>query len=121
MSSIRKSRLFRCALMTFVISIPLCVKAQVGEHRDDLSIGGGVGYVLNSVGFSPRVSQGQHGGLMGGVAVRYVCEKYFNSICSIMGEFNYACLGWKEDILDPHDQQVINTVTGKEFVAYGPA
>lgn len=107
-------RLYRFVFIAMLlVSGSQYAMAQVGEHRDDLSIGGGVGYVLNSVGFSPRVSQGQHGGLMGGVAVRYVCEKYFNSICSIMGEFNYACLGWKEDILDPHDQQVINTVTGK--------
>lgn len=112
MSSIRKSRLFRCALMTFVISIPLCVKAQVGEHRDDLSVGVNAGYALSTVGFTPKVSQYQHGGITGGFTVKYVCEKYFNSICSVMAELNYASMGWKERILDPKDEKVFNPTSG---------
>lgn len=85
--------------------------AQIGEHRNDLSVGVNGGYILGNVGFTPRVPQGQHGGITGGLSFRYVCEKYFNSICSVYGEINYAQLGWKERILDAQDQPVVNPVT----------
>ena len=50
-----------------------------------------------------------HGGVTGGLSLRYVCEKYFNTICSIYGEVNYASIGWKEKILTGTDQPVINS------------
>lgn len=100
-------------LLVGMLGAPQTIMAQVGEHRDDLSVGVNGGYVLNSIGFSPRVSQGMHGGLTGGLSLRYVCEKYFSTICSVMAEVNYASLGWKEDILNSTDQPVINTVTGQ--------
>ena len=62
----------------------------------------------------PTVSQTFHGGLTGGLSYRYVCEKYFKSICSIYGEINYAQIGWKEEILDIEDKPVINQETGLE-------
>ena len=93
--------------------LPLSALAQVGEHRDDLSVGASLGYTLSSVGFNPRVSQSQHGGMHGGIAIRYVCEKYYSMVCSLQGEVNYTAMGWKENILDKQDQKVINTVTGK--------
>ena len=86
--------------------------AQIGEHRNDLSIGLNGGYQLSNVGFVPRVSQGLLGGITGGLTARYVCEKYFNTICSVQGEVNFAQAGWKESILDDADQPVINEVTG---------
>ena len=55
--------------------------AQVGKYRNDLSVGVNGGYVLSSVGFTPKVNQGFHGGMTGGFSFRYVCEKYFNTIC----------------------------------------
>ena len=70
--------------------------AQVGEHRNDLSIGFNGGYVLSNMGFVPKVNQSLHGGLTGGFTIRYVCEKYFNTICSVYAEVNYAKTGWKE-------------------------
>lgn len=113
MLSKRKSNLLRLALMTIVITTPFCVSAQVGEHRDDLSVGVNAGYTLSTVGFTPKVSQYQHGGITGGFSAKYVCEKYFNSICSVMAELNYASMGWKERILDQHDEEVVNPNTGK--------
>ena len=86
--------------------------AQIGEHRNDLSIGLNGGYQLSNVGFVPRVSQGLLGGITGGLTARYVCEKYFNTICSVQGEVNFAQAGWKESILDDADQPVINEVSG---------
>ena len=106
------STYIRHVLMAIVISIPLSAYAQVGEHRDDLTVGVNAGYVLSSVGFTPKVSQYQHGGLTGGFTAKYVCEKYFNSICSVMAELNFASMGWKERILDPKDEKVINATTG---------
>ena len=98
-------------LTAFLLSLQTA-SAQVGEHRNDFAIGGGAGYVLSNVGFVPNVPQLQHAGIMGGLTFRYTCEKYFSSICSIVGELNYAQVGWKEDILTPDDEPVINAVTG---------
>ena len=99
------------AIILALLALPL--RAQIGEHRDDLAVGGGAGVTLSSVGFMPKVSQGLHVGPTFGVAARYVCEKYYTMVCSVLGEVNFASLGWKEDILDPHDDKVINSVTGK--------
>lgn len=95
-----------------LLLIALCCHAQVGSHRNDLSIGVNGGYILSNVGFSPKVPQTMHGGITGGLTVKYVCEKYFSTICSILAEVNYASIGWKENILDRADQPVINPVTG---------
>lgn len=89
------------------------VVAQVGEHRNDFAVGLNGGYVLSSVGFTPKVNQSMHGGVTGGVSMRYVCEKYFNTICSVYAEVNYAKIGWEEDILDINDNAVINAYTGQ--------
>ena len=100
-------------LLVILFSLSLTpVSAQIGEHRNDLAVGFNGGYVLSNVGFSPKVNQTMHGGLTGGVSFRYVCEKYFNTICSVYGEVNYAQIGWEEDILDIDDQPVINAYTG---------
>ena len=105
------------AVAAFVV-LPMSLCAQVGEYRDDLSVGVSAGYVLSSVGFVPKVPQGQHGGMTAGVAARYVCEKYYTMICSVLAEVNFASMGWKEDILDIHDQPVINGVTGVAEASY---
>lgn len=88
------------------------VAAQVGEYRNDFSVGVNAGYVMSNVGFTPKVTQAYLGGATFGISMRYVCEKYFNTICSVMAEVNYAQVGWKEDILTEDKQSVINAVTG---------
>ena len=98
-------------IISLLMLFPLSSLAQVGEHRNDLAIGVNGGYMLSNVGFVPKVNQTFHGGYTGGLSFRYVCEKYFNSICSIYAELNYAQMGWKEDILDREDQPVINEET----------
>lgn len=95
----------------------LKASAQIGEHRNDFAIGGNGGYVMSSVSFTPDVPQGQHGGITAGFSYRYVCEKYFKTICSIYGEVNFAQVGWKENILDINDNPVIISSTG-EAMAY---
>ena len=88
-----------------VVALSVCslttVQAQIGEHRSDFAIGANGGYVLSKVGFTPTVQQKQHGGITGGVSLRYVCEKYFKTICSVYAEVNYAKVGWTEDIQIP--------------------
>lgn len=96
--------------MLFVFAVT--AKAQVGKYRSDLSIGVNGGYVLSNVGFNPRVNQTFHGGITGGFSFRYVCEKYFSTICAVQAEVNCAQIGWQEDILDAQDAPVINPATG---------
>lgn len=88
-------------------------RAQVGEHRSELSLGVNGGYVMSSVGFNPTIPQQTFGGMTGGLTVRYTCEKYFNSICALVGEVNYTKAGWKEDIQTADDMPVINQYTGQ--------
>ena len=103
-------RIFQ-SLATLLL-VPIMASAQIGEHRNDLAIGFNGGYNMSSVKFTPKVSQSQHGGMAAGLSVRYVCEKYFNTVCSVYGEVNFSQMGWKEDILDINDQPVINPATG---------
>ena len=100
--------------MTLVLMVVgINAKAQIGEHRNDFSVGANVGYTMSSVGFTPKVTQSMLGGKTVGLSWRYVCEKYFKTICSIYGEVNYTQMGWKERILTSDDQPVINAVTGQ--------
>ena len=98
-------------LLTLLLLLTLAARAQVGDHRNDLAVGISGGYVMSTVGFMPKVPQTQYGGITGGVTLRYTCEKYFNSICAIVGELNYSQVGWKEEILTPDDLPVVNPVT----------
>ena len=70
-------------LMGLLLWGGLSAQAQIGEHRNDFSIGFNGGYVLSSVGFEPEVQQKQHGGMTAGLSMKYTCEKYFKTICSI--------------------------------------
>lgn len=74
------------------------VHAQVGEYRNALAVGVNGGYVLNKVSFNPTIKQTFHGGMTTGIALRYTCEKYFNMLCAVQAEVNYAQMGWTENI-----------------------
>ena len=63
--------------------LPLGVVAQIGEHRNTLSVGVSGGYNLTTVRFTPKVVQSMKGGLTGGLAMRYTVEKYFSTIASV--------------------------------------
>lgn len=102
-----------CALVALAATMPLVADAQIGEHRDDFSVGGSMGVSLSSVGFLPTVPQGMNMGLTAGVSARYVCEKYYSMVCSVLGEVNFTTMGWNEDILDKKDNKVINPLSGK--------
>ena len=86
--------------------------AQIGAHRNDLAVGFNGGYIMSNVGFVQKVTQKNHTGFTAGLSMRYTCEKYFNTICAISAEVNYARTGWNERILNNDDQPVINQKTG---------
>mgnify|MGYP002625078075 CR=1 FL=1 len=88
-------------LLTFLPSF-----AQVGEYRTDFAVGFSGGYTMSNIAFVPKVPQGMLGAPTFGFTARYTCEKYFNSICAISAEVNYAQIGWKENILDFSDNPV---------------
>jgi len=98
--------------MALLAVVTMTSQAQIGQHRNDMGVGVNGGYVLSNVGFNPKVNQKMYGGMTGGVSFRYVCEKYFSTICAVQAEVNYAKIGWKEDILDINNAPVINPVTG---------
>ena len=93
-------------------AISLSAAAQIGQHRNDLAIGVNCGYAISNVGFTPKVTQSMHGGVIGGLSLRYTCEKYFSTICSIYSEINYAQIGWRERIVNISNAPVINAGTG---------
>lgn len=102
----------RHIITLLLLLLPLGVVAQIGEHRNTLSVGVSGGYNLTTVRFTPKVVQSMKGDLTGGLAMRYTVEKYFSTIASIAAEVNYGQMGWKEDIRDLNDQPVINAATG---------
>ncbi|MGI6242534.1 MAG: porin family protein [Prevotella sp.] len=95
-----------------LLLMPLCVSAQIGEHRSTFSVGVNGGYNLSTIRFTPKVVQKMKGGITGGLSMRYTVEKYFSTIASVAAEVNYGQMGWSEDIRDVNDQPVINSVTG---------
>lgn len=94
-----------------LFAFPVSITAQVGDLRNDFSVGVNGGFAMGDVGFVPKVTQGWHNGFSGGLSMRYLTEKYFSMLCSIYAEVNYSQLGWKENIVDFQDQQVINPQT----------
>ena len=92
--------------------------AQVGEYRNDFAIGGSAGYSMSNIAFVPTVPQAQLGGLTIGFTARYTCEKYFSSICAVVGEVNYSEIGWQERIWDKNDQPVVMKSDTTQALAY---
>lgn len=95
--------------LLFLLILPFSVKAQIGEHRNQLSIGGSGGVTLSSIDFDPTIRQGQLVQPTFGITLRYTCEKYFTTVCALQAELNYARLGWKEDILDANNEKLPDT------------
>jgi hypothetical protein len=98
--------IYKQVLGCLLAFLPLSAAAQVGEFRKDFAIGVNGGYLMSNVAFTPKVPQNMLAGPTFGLTARYTCEKYFSSICAIVGELNYAQIGWKEDILTLEDQPV---------------
>ena len=90
----------RFLLLVLLLTLPLAGKAQVGEYRNDLSVGVNAGWMLTKMDFDPTIKQNYKQSPTIGLSARYLCEKYFSSICAVQVELNYAAQGWQELIED---------------------
>lgn len=105
-------------LLILLCLAPMWGFAQVGEHRNQFTVGIHGGCNLNTIDFmQAKVNQKMHLGMMGGLMARYTCEKYFKTICSIQIELNYSQLGWDEDIVD-REKAPIPTTSGNDSERY---
>lgn len=98
--------------LTIVAAMPRMAMAQVGEYRNNFSVGVSGGYLMNTISFQPTVPQTMHGGISFGLTGRYTTEKYFSTLCAVQVELNVAQVGWKEDITTIDNTPVINPHTG---------
>lgn len=89
-------------LLLAVLSVPAA--AQLGEPRNNLSLGVNAGVNFSNVNLTPTIKQNYYMGYNGGVTARYITEKYFALICGVQVELNYAQRGWSENI-----EKVANT------------
>ena len=87
----------------------LDAKSQIGERRNEIRFGVTSGVNINSIDFDPTIKQGKLIGYTGGIAMKYTCEKYFNTVCALQVELNYARLGWKEDIQNSAGEKLSDT------------
>lgn len=87
------------------------LKAQVGEYRSTFALGVNAGMAMNTVNFQPTIKQLQKLGPTMGISARYICEKYFTTICGVLAEINYANIGWREDIEEKYTNAKNNKYT----------
>lgn len=87
-------------LLFLLLCINLPVAAQLGEERNNWSVGINGGVNFNKVSFYPSIKQNMPMGITGGITARYISEKYFAMICGIQAELNYSQRGWEEKIED---------------------
>lgn len=71
-------------------------RAQIGDQRQNFSVGINGGVNFNSVSFNPTVQQKNLMGITGGLTARYISEKYFSMICGAQVELNFSQHGWDE-------------------------
>ena len=88
-----KSLLIAASLM---MGFALPATAQIGEPRQNFSIGFNGGVNLNSASFTPKIKQNSLMGITGGLTARYISEKYFAMICGVQVELNISQRGWDE-------------------------
>lgn len=98
----------KCVLFVMLI-ITLPAIAQVGELRNNFSVGINAGMNYSNISFSPKVEQSGLMGFGGGITARYISEKYFAMICGVQIELNYTQRGWKEQI------EIEKIKTGEEY------
>ena len=84
----KKNRLIVLLAMSFFAIMPMM--AQLGEIRNNLSVGINGGLNMSQVEFSPSIKQANKNGMVLGATARYISEKYFNMLCGIQVELNYS-------------------------------
>lgn len=108
----QKQKRFIIGTVCAIFSLPSF--AQVGELRNNISVGFNGGVNINSVSFTPDIRQGSLTGMTGGFTARYISEKYFAMICGIQVEINYSQHGWKDN-LEGVDAQYSRTMNYLEI------
>ena len=98
--------------MSFFAVMPMM--AQLGEVRNNLSVGINGGLNMSKVDFSPSIKQKSKNGMSMGITARYISEKYFNMLCGIQMELNYSQRGWNENIEDGTENTYNRTMNYKE-------
>ena len=58
-------------ILLFFLVLPWSLFAQIGEHRNILSVGPTAGWNITNIKFTPKVEQKGLGGFSGGVAQRH--------------------------------------------------
>ena len=104
----KKNRLIVLLTMFFFAIMPMM--AQLGEVRNNLSVGINGGLNMSQVAFSPSIKQTNKNGMVFGVTGRYMSEKYFNMLCGIQLELNYSQRGWNEKIEDSSENTYSRTM-----------
>ena len=93
---------------SLIMGLALPATAQIGEPRQNFSVGFNGGVNLNSASFTPKIKQNSLMGITGGLTARYISEKYFTMICGAQVELNISQRGWDElfEIMDANGQTV---------------
>ena len=93
---------------SLIMGLALPATAQIGEPRQNFSVGFNGGVNLNSASFTPKIKQNSLMGITGGLTARYISEKYFAMICGAQVELNISQRGWDElfEIMDANGQTV---------------
>lgn len=90
----------RYILAILFAGISITAAAQVGDPRNNLSVGGSIGANYNNVKFSPTIKQKGYAAPTAGFTLRYISERYFSMLCGVQLELNYSQKGWEENITD---------------------
>lgn len=111
MQNLRPAPRFSACLAALVCALILCLpaKAQIGEARRSIAVGVNAGIAMNNIGFDPKIKQNLHMGPTFGVTARFTSEKYFNVLCALQLELNYAMLGWNENVLNANSEPLPDT------------
>lgn len=89
--------------------------AQVGQPRNQFAVGGSLGMTNSGAEFSPTIKQDINLGYVGGLTMRYTCEKYFFLICAAQLETNFVQRGWTELIEDGSGNEYTRTLNYVEL------
>lgn len=90
-----KAKVTALLIGVFCLSTQL-LNAQIGEQRNNFSLGANAGVSLSSVMFTPTIKQNSMITSSFGFSARYISEKYFAMICGALLEVNFAQRGWDE-------------------------
>ncbi len=103
-------KILRMAAVVVACLVALPAAAQLGEERHNLAVGFNGGVNMSSVSFSPSIKQKTLNGMVGGLTIRYMSEKYFKMMCGLQLEINYSQRGWMENIEDGSENTYSRTM-----------